>query len=127
MQHAVGAYRLLLTAYFVCRSNCRLDAAADREITDDRHASRTARTDEIIENLIGDCLVEDPSVAEPDHVVLQRLQLDAAIGGHVRDANFTEVWETCFRADGRELRTVDRDLELPFRARIRECLDRCRA
>ena len=124
MQHAVGAYRLLLTAYFVCRSNCRLDAAADREITDDRHASRTARTDEIIENLIGDCLVEDPSVAEPDHVVLQRLQLDAARVGYVGDADLAEIGQAGHRTDRRELGAPNRDLEIALRSGVGERLER---
>ena len=123
MRYAPTAYCLLR----VRRSDCRLDAAADREVTDHRHPSWMARGDKIVEDLIGHSLVENPAVAESDDVVLQRLQLDAVIRRHVCDANLTEVGKACFRANRRELRTVDRDLELPFRTRIRECLDRCRA
>src|SRR5688572_3788906 len=120
------------TVGFLARGRVRrrddgLDAAADREITDDRHSSRGARSHEIVEDLVGDGLVKDPSIAKPDHVVLQRLQLDTAVAGHVADADFAEVRKACLRADGGELRAVDRDLEVALRTRIRECLQRSRA
>ena len=47
--------------------------------------------DQIVEDLVGDALVEDAAVAELDQVVLQRLQLDAARVGHVGDANLAEI------------------------------------
>ena len=43
--------------------------------------SRLARGDKIVEDLVGHRLVEDAAIAEPDDVVLQRFQLDAAIAG----------------------------------------------
>ena len=55
-----------------------LDAAAHREIADDRHASRLAGGDEIVEDLISDIFVENALVAELDKVVFERLQFDAA-------------------------------------------------
>ena len=57
----------------------RLHAAADGEVADDGHAPRLTRGDEIVEDLIGDRLEEDAAIAEPEHVVLERLQLDAAL------------------------------------------------
>ena len=39
--------------------------------------------DEIVEDLVGDVLVEDAAVAELDHVVLERFQLDAPRVGDV--------------------------------------------
>ena len=45
---------------------------------------RGAQTrDQVVEDLVGDRLVEDAAVAEVEHVVLQRLQLDAALVGDV--------------------------------------------
>src|SRR5688500_3683630 len=77
-----------------------LDAAADGEVADDGHAPRLAGGDQVVENLIGDRLVEHAAVAEVDHVVLERLQLDAAVAGRVGDADLAEVGKPCFRADG---------------------------
>src|SRR5690348_16074560 len=61
------------------RGDDRLHSTAHREITDDRHASRLTRGDEIVEDLIGGRLEEDPAISVAKHVVLQRLQLDATI------------------------------------------------
>ena len=50
------------------------------------------RGDEVVEDLVGDCFVEDATVAELDEVVKhQRFQFDAAIAGRVGDADFAEV------------------------------------
>src|SRR5262245_66653308 len=71
------AFRFLL---LVVRGDGRLDAAARRELALDRHPLRLAGGDEIVEDLVGGALVEDAFVAVVEQVVLQRLQLDAAIG-----------------------------------------------
>ena len=55
--------------------------------------------DEIVENLVGDLLVENAAVAELDHVVLQRLELDAAGVGDVGDADLSEIGQA--RSSGR--------------------------
>ena len=47
--------------------------------------------DEIVEDLVGHVLVEDAPVAELDHVVLQRFQLDAVGVGDVGDADLAEI------------------------------------
>ena len=43
--------------------------------------------------MVGDRLEEDSAVAELDHVVLERFQLDAAVARHVRDTDLAEVGE----------------------------------
>ena len=54
----------------VFRRHHRLDAAAHGEVADDGHAARLQERHEIVENLIGDMLVEDAAVPEFDHVEL---------------------------------------------------------
>src|SRR5436305_1752992 len=44
----------------------RLHPAADREVADHGHAARVDRRDQVVEDLVGHRLVEDPSVAEVD-------------------------------------------------------------
>ena len=110
----------------VGRGDDSLDAAADGKIADDRHAARLACGHQVVEDLVGDRLVEDAAVAELDHVVLQRFQLDAAIAGHIGDADFAEVGEAGLRAERGELGTVDRDLEVAFGPGIGKCLERRR-
>src|SRR5687767_3585430 len=104
-----------------------LDTAPDGKIADDGHAARGAGRDEIVENPVGDRFEEDALVAELDQVVLEGLQLDAALGGNVGNPDLAEVGQTCFRADGGEFRAADRNLELALRARIRKGVDRRRA
>src|SRR5262245_61921108 len=49
----------------------RFDATSHRKVANDSHASRLTRGDKIVENLIGDRLVEDAAISKLDHVVLQ--------------------------------------------------------
>src|SRR5579872_580856 len=100
------------------------DAAPDREVAHDRHAAWRAGGDEIVEDLVGDRLIKDPAVTKLDHVVLQRLQLDAAFVGHVSDANLPEIGEAGLGAHGRKLRTADGDLVVTARLRVGEGLHR---
>src|SRR5437762_9744519 len=72
----------------------RLDAAADRKIADHGHAARLEQGDQVVQDLVGDALVEDAAVAELDHVVLERLQLDAARVGDVGNPDLAEVGES---------------------------------
>src|SRR5262245_37244063 len=101
-----------------------LHSPAYGEIAHDSHAPRLTRLHEIIEDRIRRGFEEDAAIAKPEHVVLQRFQLDASVGRHVRDADFAEVWQAGFRTDGGELRAADRDFEVAFRTWIRKCLDR---
>src|SRR5687767_9957247 len=64
---------------FILGRDRRRDPAADGEIADHRHPPGPAGRDEVVEDLVGDRLVEDPLVAEFDHVVLERLQLEAQL------------------------------------------------
>src|SRR4051794_15208580 len=102
----------------------RLDAAAHRKVTGHRHPPRLEQGDEVVEDLVGDRLVEDPAVAKLDHVVLQRLQLHARRVGRVGDADGAEIRQPGLRAERRELRTVDRDLEVPLGPRVGKRLER---
>src|SRR5207249_1641163 len=64
------------------------------------------------------------SISERDEVVLERLQLDAPLVGHVGDADFTEVRQPGFRTNRGEFGTVDANLVLALRPRVGERFDR---
>jgi len=83
--------------------------------------------DKVVEDGVRDRFVVDAAVAKIDHVVLQRLQLDAALVRDVIDPDFAEVGQACLRADRCELGAGDRDFVVTFRLRIRKRLDRVRA
>src|SRR5262245_4836691 len=102
----------------------RGDPAADREIADDGEAAWLERGDEVVEDLVGDVLVEDAAIAELDDVVLERLQLDAARVGDVGDADLAEVGQAGLRAQRGELRTLNRDFVVALGPRIGKGLDR---
>src|SRR5262245_15439772 len=63
-QTQAGGLRLIVR----CRDD-RADAATHREIAGHRHVSRLAGVDEIVQDLVGDRLVEDAPIAKFDHVV----------------------------------------------------------
>src|SRR6476660_5181243 len=110
---AVGRLRLAL----VLGLHHGLDAAPRREVTLYDHAARAAGSHQGIENLVRHCLVEDPAAAETLHVVFQCFQLEAQIGGDVRNPDFAEVRLARNRTHRRELGALDGNLELPFRSR----------
>src|SRR5678815_2318797 len=112
---------------WIGRCDDGLHAATDGKVADHRHASGHTRGDEVVEDLIGHGLEEDAAVAKFKHVVLQRFQLDAAVAGHIRNADFAEVGKPGFRADRGELGTVDRDLEVALGTRIWKRLQLSRA
>src|SRR6478672_10277495 len=53
------------------RGNDRFNAPSHGKIAHDSHASRATDRDKIVEDLIGDRLVEDAAISKLDHVVLQ--------------------------------------------------------
>src|SRR5688572_28964927 len=109
------------------RGDDGLHAATNGKIAHDRHAPRRAGGNQIVEDLVRHRFEEDAPVAELEHVVLQRLQLDAAVAGHVADADFAEVGEPGLGTDGGELGAADRDLEVAPGTWIGKGLQRARA
>ena len=87
------------------------------------HAARLNGGDEVVQNLVGDALIEDAAVPEFDDVVLQRLELDTQRIGDVGDANLAEIRQAGLRAKRGELRTLNRDLEVAFGPRIGKRLE----
>ena len=80
--------------------------------------------DEFVEDAVGHRLVEDPLVPELDHVVLQRLQLEAALVGDVGDQDLAEIGKAGLGTDRRELGAPDLDLVIALGLRVRESLQR---
>src|SRR5204863_9124201 len=106
-----------------CRDD-RLDAAANVEVTDHLHPPRFRDARDVVENAVHGALVEDAVVAKAPEIELEALELDAAVSGHVRDVDDSEVRSaaaqlcelTCVsldstqRAERRELRAFHSDL-----------------
>ena len=113
-----------LTSLLVGGRDRRRNPPSCREITYHRHSLRCTDRDEIVEDLVGHRFIENAAVAEVDHVVLERLQLDAALAGNVGDADLAEVGQAGFRANGSELRTTDGDFVIASWTRVRERLYR---
>ena len=101
--------------FLVADGHFGLDAAAHREVADDRHAPRLTGGDKIVENLIRHVFVENALVAELDKVVFEGLQFDAQPIGHIGDANLTEIGQSGFRTDGCELGAADGDFVVAIR------------
>src|SRR5262245_36798010 len=108
----------------VLHSHHRLDATADREIADDGHAPRLNGADQVVEDLVGDVLVEDAAVPEFDQVVLERFELDAARVGDVGDSDLTEIRQSGLRAERGELGALNDDLIVALGPRVGKGFDR---
>src|SRR5262249_14319935 len=120
-----GEGRGLLRPFFpISGADDGLDVAAHVEIALDVKFQRVAGRDEIFENSVDHVLMEDLHLAERIDVKLQRLQFYAAAVRHVADAQRGEVREVRERADRRELRRGEFDLDAIAHVLIFECVER---
>src|SRR5205814_8196405 len=85
--------------------------------------ARLQRAHQVVEDTVGDRLVECSFVAEAPQVELERLQLDAELVGHVGDADGGEIRLARHRAQAGELRALEADFIIPLRLGIRESLE----
>src|SRR5262245_32847483 len=97
----------------MARGDDGVDAAAHVEVADHRHAPRCERSHEIVQNPVGDILVEVALSSERPEVELQGFQLDALVRGSVDNPDRREVRLAGARADTGEFRTLERDLVVP--------------
>src|SRR5207249_4563575 len=97
-----------------------VDAAADREVPLHPEVARREHGDQVVEDAVGDRLVEVALVAERPQVQLERLQLDALLAGDVADAEGGEVGLAGERAEAGELRALEAHLVAAPRVGVRE-------
>src|ERR1700761_4389979 len=83
------------------------DAAAGAEVADDDGPDWVAGFDYVVEDLVDDVLLKDAQVAIGEEVLLEGLQFEAALAGHVADGDAAEVGQAGLGADGGELGVVD--------------------
>src|ERR671912_2996335 len=114
-------FRLL---FAVARAHDGLDVAADVEVAFEFDADGVAGGDEVFEDDVDDVLVEDFHLAERVDVELQTLQLDAALVGHVFEAQDGEIGEVREGADGRELGHLELDADFAARVLVGEGVER---
>jgi len=86
------------------------DAAAGAEVADDFGPDGVAGFDYVVEDLVDDVFLEDAEVAVGEEVLLEGLELEAGLAGHVADGDAAKVGEAGLGADGGELGVVDEDL-----------------
>jgi hypothetical protein len=103
-----------------------VDPTAHHEVALDRQAARLRRGDEVVDDLVGDGLVERALVAVRPQVELQALELDAQLIRHVADAQRGEVRLARARAQARELRALEADLVIAPGVGVGKRLERAR-
>ena len=79
------------------------DSAPGGEAAFHDHLLGRAGRNQVVEDLVRRRLVEDALIAIREHVVFQRLELDAGLVGRVRDDDLAEVRQAGFRTHRREL------------------------
>ena len=85
------------------------DPTAGRESRYDRHASRFAGATEIVQDVIGQCLVKNASVTKALHIDLQTLEFNAGLVGTVLDGDLTEIGLARLGTDTGKLRASNCD------------------
>lgn len=80
-------------------------------------------SDEIVENAIGDILIEDAFVAEFLEIEFEAFELNAQTIGDVAEDECAEIGLTGFGADRSELGAFDLDGVIPLREGVFEALE----
>ena len=73
------------------RPDRRADAAARRHLAEHLKRFRCEQCNQIIQDAVGQVLVEDPDIAKREQIILQRSHLDAFLVGHVRNRQLAEM------------------------------------
>ena len=98
----------------------RIDAAAHQKLGGQAHEARVRGLDQVVEDPVGDVLVEGAFLAEGPDVELQGLEFHAARIGHVVQLQGGEVRLAGLGAQAGELRHGDVDGVIPARVGIFE-------
>jgi len=101
------------------------DPSARGEFAVDRDAAGIAGGDEVFEDAVDDFLVEAAGVAVGGEVELERLRLDAELGGDIADADRREIGLAGDRAHRGEFRAIELDPIIPLRVAVGKGLQRC--
>ena len=96
------------------------DAAAHEEFGGDAHEARLQFGDEVVEDAVGDGLVETALVTERPDVELEALQFDAFRFGNVIEQDGGEIRLAGFRAQAGEFRNFHVDVEITLRCGVGE-------
>lgn len=94
------------------------DAAARRKACGHFHASRAAGVGEVVEDVVGEPLVEDALVTVTLHVEFETLEFNAEFVGAVFDDDLAEVRLAGLRAQAGKFRAPDGDGVVPPRAGV---------
>ena len=94
------------------------DAATDIKLGRETHVAGFSGFHQVIENTVGDGLMETALVAKRPHVKLETLELDAVFFGHIVENQGGEVRLAGFRAQASELGNLHMDMKIPAWCRI---------
>ncbi len=98
----------------VLGDNVGEDAAAHVELGGEPHEAGLGRLDQIVEDAVGDVLVEVTFLAETPHVELQALQFDAGLVGNVVKDQRGEIRLPGLGAKTREFRDFHVNMKVTF-------------
>src|SRR5207248_7566637 len=93
----------------------RVDSTANEEVADHFAPPRLQRADQVVEDPVGDRLVEGAFVPVAPEVELEALQLHAGAIRHVRDLDGGKVRLAGHGADAGELRALEPDFVIASR------------
>ena len=102
-----------------------MNSAANVELADHRHLTRTTRGNQIIENPVDDGFVESALIAKGPEIEFERLQLDTELVRNVFDFDGRKIGLPGARAHTGEFRTLHVDLIIALRPGIRKGFQLC--
>ena len=99
------------------------DAATNEEFCGQAHEARLGRLDQVVEDAVGDVLVEMAFLAEAPDVELEAFQLDAGLVGDVVEVEGGEIRLPGLGAKTSEFRDFHVNVKIPLRFGIDEGLE----
>jgi hypothetical protein len=102
-----------------------MNSAANVEIADHRHLTRTTCGNQIIENPVDDGFVESALIAKGPEIEFERLQLDTELVRDIFDFDGRKIGLPGARAHTGEFRTLHVDLIIALRPRVRKGFQLC--
>ena len=101
-------------------SDCGVNSSAHKEIPDDLHEPGLDGDDQVVQNAVGDCLMEGPFITVGPQIEFEGFQFHAEFFGDVSDLDRGKIRLAGLGTEAGKLGAVKPDLVIPVRLGVWE-------